>query len=161
MSLPCAVIDRLFKRLAATYGAAWDRALGAAPVADVKTAWGHELAGFGGDEGLQAIAWALAHLPERCPNAIEFRNLCRQAPAPDRPALAPPPAKADPDRVRAEFARLADLRERLGQPVGGERLDWARRILARRDSGAKVSPTVAGMAADALAGRCALPQGRV
>ncbi len=27
------------------------------------------------------VAWALENLPERCPNVIEFRNLCRQAPA--------------------------------------------------------------------------------
>ena len=39
-------IERVFLRLAATYGAAWDRALGQAPIGDVKTVWAHELSAF-------------------------------------------------------------------------------------------------------------------
>lgn len=46
MSLPIVAIDRLFARLHATYGAAWDRAMGSVPVADAKAAWAHELGGF-------------------------------------------------------------------------------------------------------------------
>ena len=38
MSFPIVAIDRLFARLNATYGAAWDRALGSVPVADAKAA---------------------------------------------------------------------------------------------------------------------------
>ena len=50
MTIAVEAIDRLFQRLAATYGAAWDRSLGQAPIADVKTAWAHEMqAALGGD----------------------------------------------------------------------------------------------------------------
>ena len=56
MSLPVQALDRLFSRLAATYGAAWERSLGSTPLADVKTAWSHELSGFSGS--LNRIAWA-------------------------------------------------------------------------------------------------------
>ena len=95
MSLPVQALDRLFARLAATYGAAWERSLGSTPLADVKTAWSHELSGFAGS--LNRIAWALENLPPKCPNVIEFKALCRQAPAPDglcRPD--PPPRTPDP-----------------------------------------------------------------
>lgn len=148
MSLPTKAIDRLFERLAATYGAAWDRSLGATPVCDVKTVWAHELAGYG--DRLADVAWALENLPERCPNVIEFRNLCRRAPAPEVPRLPEP--KADPERVRAEFAKLADLRDSMAATAksGVRNVEWAHRILARRDAGEKISPTVLAMAKGAL-----------
>lgn len=142
MSLQCTAVDRLFARLGATYGAAWDRSLGSLPIADVKTAWAHELAGFA--TRLQDVAWALEHLPERCPNAIEFRNLCRQAPRPAEPVIEGP--KADPERVRAELAKLGDLRQ--AKPL--ESREWARRILARRDNGERLSRTVIAFACEAL-----------
>jgi len=136
-------IDRLFKRLSATYGAAWERSLGAVPVGDTKTVWAHELSAFKGS--LHRIAWALENLPEKCPNVIEFKNLCRKAPAPELEALPEP--KADPERVKAELAKLGEIKT-VPQEAG--RFDWAHRILARQASGAKVSPTVVQMAQSAI-----------
>lgn len=95
--IPAAVIDRLFKRLAATYGAAWDRAMGNAPLEDVREVWAHELAGFG--DKLSDIAWALDNLPEKCPNVLEFRTHARRAPAPVFKQLEAP--KPDVQRVKA------------------------------------------------------------
>lgn len=130
MSLQALTVDRLFSRLSATYGAAWDRAMGSAPIADVKTAWAHELAGFHGR--LESIAWALQNLPERVPNVIEFRNLARRAPVADVPLLPEP--KADPERLRAELEKLAPvLAQPVAQSVDGR--DWARRIVARHEAG--------------------------
>lgn len=143
MSLPTPVIDRLFQRLAATYGASWDRSLGQAPIGDVKTAWAHELQGFSSQ--LEAIAWALENLPERCPNLIEFRNLARKAPAPDVPRLPEP--KADPGRVAAELAKLAPIRADHGKRAGVD-AGWSHRILARHADGGIVTPTVLRMARD-------------
>jgi len=136
-------IDRLFKRLSATYGAAWERSLGAVPVGDTKTVWAHELSAFKGS--LHRIAWALENLPEKCPNVIEFKNLCRKAPAPELEALPEP--KADPERVKAELAKLGEIKT-VPQEAG--RFDWAHRVLARQASGAKVSPTVVQMAQSAI-----------
>ena len=142
MSLPDKAIDRLFQRLSATYGAAWVRQWADVPMADVKAAWAHELATFA--QSLHRIAWALENLPPKCPNAIEFKALCRQAPAPETPRLPEP--KADPARVRAELAKLGARQPgELQDPK-----DWARRILARHEAGEKLSPTTLRFAREAL-----------
>lgn len=142
-------IDRIFKRMAATYGAAWDRSIGQAPIADVKTAWAHELSGFlRNRDAMMFIAWALENLPERCPNVIEFRNLCRQAPAPEMPKLPEP--KADPERVKAELAKLQPLREATTSPTAFDPKGWARNIVARHESGIRINPTTLQMARQAL-----------
>lgn len=138
-------IDRLFKRLAATYGAAWDRSLGETPVADVKTVWAHELAPF--ENSMHRIAWALENLPDRCPNVLEFKRLCRSAPSPDVPALPEP--KADPARVAAELAKLQVIVPRGEAPRSPEK-DWAKRILQRAKDGCVVNATSLRMARDAL-----------
>jgi len=143
MSLSVETIEWLFKRLLATYGAAWDRSLGTAPILDVKAAWAHELSGFSGR--LDDLAWALENLPERCPNVIEFRALARSAPAPKAARLEPPPPKAAPQQVSAALERM-----RADPGDDPDRRNWARRILARREAGEKVSPTVVEMARNAL-----------
>lgn len=124
-------INRLFERLAATYGAAWDRALGTAPLPDVKTVWADVLNGF--SDKLHAVAWALENLPERCPNVIEFRNLCRRAPSLEALALPPPPS--DPQRLRAELAKLEPLIDAMRVPKKIDGKAWARRLQARHAGG--------------------------
>ena len=148
MSLPAEVIDRLFSRLNAVYGAAWDRQMGNAPLADVKSVWGHELAGFSDKLGM--LAWALDNLPERCPNVIEFKHLARRAPVPETARLPEP--KADPARVAAELAKLVPAVEKARvEPV--DHKAWARRILAGIAAGDRRTPTVEKFARDAL-GQC-------
>lgn len=145
MSLPVQALDRMFARLAATYGAAWERSLGSTPLADVKTAWSHELSGFSGS--LNRIAWALENLPPKCPNVIEFKALCRQAPAPEAPRLPEP--KADPERVKAELAKLAPVRQAVATSQRDGR-EWARRIVARSEAGDRVRPITLRFAKEAL-----------
>jgi hypothetical protein len=146
MTFPVQAIDRLFQRLAATYGASWERSLGQAPIADAKSAWAHELQGFAGR--LDCLAWALENLPEKVPNVIEFRNLCRRAPEPATPRL-PEPA-ADPARVAAEIAKLGHLREPPA-PRGPVDYSWAERLVARADAGERVSYLPLKMAREVLA----------
>jgi hypothetical protein len=146
MSLPIPAIDRLFQRLAATYGAAWDRSMGSTPVNDFKAAWAHELSGFTGR--LDALAWALENLPEKCPNVIEFRNLARRAPEPETPRLPEPPA--DPERLRAELAKLQPILDEAKRAVTTDRLAWARRIVSRRQAGERVAHGTYRIAAEAL-----------
>ena len=145
MSLPTEAVERLFSRLSATYGSAWDRARGTAPISDWKTTWGHELSGFAKD--LNAIAWALENLPERCPNVIEFRNLCRQSPRDDQPLLEKP--KGDPAKIAAELMKLGELRANLQAPLP-EAKDWARRILRRQVAGDRVPSISVRFAKEAL-----------
>jgi hypothetical protein len=146
MSLSTKAIDRLFERLAATYGVAWAHQWTSVPIADAKAAWAHELSGFGGQ--MDALAWGLENLPERCPNVIEFRNLCRRAPAPELPRLPEP--KANPERLRAELAKLADVRAKVANPKPDGAKDWARRIIGRFNAGDKVRPVSLRFAREAL-----------
>ena len=127
------VIDRLFNRLSATYGADWTRQWANVPISDIKTAWGHELAGYIGH--LSAIAYALENLPERCPNVIQFRNICRAAPSHEPPRIEPPRAKAE--LIAAELLRMGGMREKPPQVDGR---DWARRIIARHEQGDRIRP---------------------
>ena len=135
------VIDRLFNRLSATYGADWTRQWANIPISDIKTAWGHELAGY--INNLNAITHALDNLPERCPNVIQFRNLCRTAPAREVPRIDPP--KADPERVKAELAKLTPA------PARTDGREWARRILARHAQGDRIGVFALKQARGALA----------
>ncbi len=146
MSLPTKAIDRLFHRLAATYGSEWDRSIGVTPLNDVKTAWAHELSGFASPEGMQCIAWALENLPERAPNVIQFKHLCRKAPMPEMPQLPEP--QADPQRMKSELAKLGAILNKPKESMDG--LGWARQIIAKRDAGMKVASLPLRMATEAL-----------
>lgn len=149
MSLPMKAVERLFQRLGATYGAAWTRQWADVPMSDVQTAWAHELSVFA--DWLEAIAWALDNLPPRCPNVIEFKNLCRQAPA--RAVAALPAPAADPARIAAELAKLAPLRQATASVAAGAAIDhkaWAKRIMARHDAGDNINPASLRFAREAL-----------
>lgn len=157
MSLSAKAVDRIFDRMAATYGLSWDRSLGSAPVADVKTIWAHELSGFADKDRLPHIAWALENLPETPPNAIKFRNLCRLAPELEVPKLPAP--KADPERVKAEVAKLIDAAgiKRGPQAEKADHKAWARRILAEKTAGINVSAIRLRFANEALREHIAEP----
>ena len=146
MSLHIKAIDRLFQRMAASYGAQWTRQWQDVPMADVKTTWAHELDVF--SNSLHRIAWALENLPPRCPNVIQFKDLCRQAPAVDVPRLPEP--KADPERVKAEIAKLGDLRAKVVTGGGIDHKAWAKAIMARYHACEKLSPTTLRFAREAL-----------
>lgn len=126
-------VDYIFAQCAATYGAAWDKALGQAPISDTKTVWLNAIAPFKSSK--KRIVWALQNLPERCPNPIQFRNLCQQAPMPELPALPEP--KADPERVARELAKLGQIRSKQESPHGLK--DWAHRLQARDQAGEKLN----------------------
>jgi hypothetical protein len=137
MSLPLQAVDRLFDRLTASYGRQFVNLYEGMDMNAVKSTWAHELSGYG--HNLKAIAWALENLPDRAPNVIAFRTLCRQAPATEVPLLPLP--KADPERMRAELAKLAPLRAQVVAASGHDHKAWARRIVARHAAGEKINPT--------------------
>ena len=146
MSLPIKAIDRLFERLGATYGATWTRQWADIPIGDAKSAWAHELAGFNGQ--LEALAWGLENLPEKCPNVIEFRNLCRRAPAPELPRLPEP--KADPERMRRELSKLGQIKQQVLSVKTLDSKEWARRLIARHEGGENIKPVCLRFAREAL-----------
>lgn len=146
MSLPLKAVDRLFERLALTYGRQFTDLYAAADPSAVKTLWGHELSIFAGS--LHRIAWALENLPPRCPNVIEFKSLCRQAPSPEAPMLPEP--KADPERLKQELAKLGDIRAKVVSESKVDHKAWARRIVARQEAGDRINPTSLRFAREAL-----------
>lgn len=149
MSLPLKAIDRLFDRLAATYGRQWLLMWDGVDGNAVKSSWAHELEPF--TNSLHRIAWALENLPPKCPNVIEFKALCRQAPAPDTPRLPEP--KADPERVKTELAKLGHMHPSLRAAPSGMAVDhksWAKIIVARHEAGEKITPISLRFAREAL-----------
>lgn len=139
-----AAVDHVFQIMGATYGAAWDRSLGQAPIGDVKTMWGDALADFmHNDDAKRAIVWALKNLPDTVPNSRQFRSLCRQAPAKVVPML---PAPVVNPEIAAKV--LGGLKASALPKV--DHKAWAHRIIERAKSGAKVSPTVLQMASNAI-----------
>jgi hypothetical protein len=133
--------DHLFSRLLAVYGTQWTKQWQDLPMQDAKDAWARELGQYAGR--LEAIAYALDNLPERAPNAVQFRNLCRSAPGPA--AIALPMPEANPARMREELAKLGHVTGAKVQTTTGA-MDWAPEIIARHAAGAKITPTVLGMA---------------
>lgn len=133
MSLSTKAIDRLFRRLTATYGNEFASKWDAVEMSDLKTAWAHELSAFSGN--LNAIGWALENLPDRCPNLMQFKTLCKQAPKPDALMLDAP--KASADIVDKELAKMAA--DALAPPVDDDgHVDhkrWAHKLKARHDAG--------------------------
>ncbi|MCX8017697.1 MAG: hypothetical protein N2690_07355, partial [Rhodocyclaceae bacterium] len=117
-------------------------------IRDVKALWAHELAAY--ERRLDAIAWALDHLPPKCPNLVEFKDLCREAPRHEPLPLPEPPA--DPARVKAELAKLGHKPpgERASGPVTVDNKAWAKRIIARHEQGEKIRPISLRFAREAL-----------
>lgn len=150
MTLPIEVVDRLFQRMAGAYMAGWDRALGNAPLNDVKSTWAAELAEFGRTpQSLRRIAWGLENLPDRPPSAPEFKRLCRQAPMPDEPRIEAP--RADPGRVAAELTKLEPIRAARGASSSGvDHRAWARAIVARHEAGERLNGFTLRCAKEAL-----------
>jgi hypothetical protein len=139
-------VDHVFKVLGATYGAAWDRSLGNAPIQDVKTVWGDALSDFmHTKDARSAISWALKNLPDTTlpPNSRQFRSLCRNAPS-KAPVMLPAPvvnpeiAAKVLEGLSASPVKKEDYRERF------------RRILADEKAGVRRSPTVLQMARNGL-----------
>lgn len=148
MALPLQAIDRLFDRLVTTYGRQFSAMYEGVDLNAVKLTWAHELAGYAGS--LRSIAWALEHLPERVPNVIAFRNLCRQAPQAGAPRIAAPAANTE--TVVAELARLAPLRAAMASTVRAAPKEWAHRIVAQHAAGQSVRPISLRFARQALHG---------
>jgi len=135
-----AAVDHVFSIMGATYGAAWDRSLGTAPIVDVKTIWADALSGFmHSDESKRMIMWGLKNLPDTVINARQFRSLCKTAPSKKLDMLPAP-------TVNPEIA--AKVLGALSREIKTiDHKQWAMVILANPKGR---TPTVIQMAKDAL-----------
>ena len=137
MTLPIAAVERLFDRLSMTYGTEFKNKWSGFPLSDVKTAWGYELAQFA--DNLNAIGWALKNLPERCPNLVEFKSLCKQAPRPSTIALDAPKASIEVvDKVLAEIA-LKAFKKPVDENGKTDHKQWAKKLRDRHARGENLS----------------------
>jgi len=95
MPFPQNYADALFARLAVRYGAAFMSQWRDVDPSAVKADWCDVLDGW--EKLPKDIAWALANLPEKPINAVQFRSLLRAAPR-EQEVLLPAP-KANPELV--------------------------------------------------------------
>lgn len=129
MSLPLLWVDKIFEKLTLTHGQAFLARWRDIDLNAVKSDWMHELSGF--ENAPHCIAFALANQPQKPPNVVEFKALCRMAPAVETQQLPEP--KADPARIAAELAKLAPLRVAVDRTHGMR--EWAYILKARHESG--------------------------
>jgi hypothetical protein len=137
MSISIAAIERLFDRLSMTYGSEFKNKWNGIPLNEVKSSWSHELGIFA--DNLNAIGWALQNLPDRCPNLIEFKSLCKQAPRPTTIALDAPKAPVEVvDKVLAEIA-LKAFKAPKDDNGNVDHKRWAKKLKTWHDNGGKLS----------------------
>ena len=79
MTMPSSWVDKIFQKLTLVYGRDFLGRWEGVPLEEVKADWGHELNGY--ENAPQAIAYALQNLPPKAPTVLEFRAICRSAPA--------------------------------------------------------------------------------
>lgn len=158
MSLPNAWIDKIFERLALTYGRDFLGRWEGIDLDAVKDDWADKLAGFEHFGG-GAIAYALDHLPERAPTVIEFAAIARKGPFKTGAAALPAPEnkpRGPNDIERATMRRLAvDIR--AGTLFAKPGRGWAYDLLQCHSAGWrngakwKATPVALDMARDAIA----------
>jgi hypothetical protein len=124
-----AAVDHVFAVLAATYGAAWTKSLGTAPISMTKTVWAYQLSHFTHSQvSKRRIVWALQNPLDSVPDAVKFRNLCRSAPSAEKEVFALP-APTNSAIVTEIVSKLKDGAVACGMK------DWAHRLKKRHDAG--------------------------
>ena len=129
-------VKGVLSALLQTYGAEFSGKYAASTPQELQAAWATELRAYTHD--LDAIAWALRHLPERCPNPVQFRNLCAQAPRAQQQAKDVAPVRGP---TPAERETLRESRDGIasGGLFAKPSADWAYLLLERHERGEYVS----------------------
>jgi len=141
MSLPLPWVDRIFDKMTLTYGQHFLNRWRDLDLNAVKSDWMYELSGF--EKAPHAIAFGLSNLPETAPTVVQFKNLCRQAPSVEVPAL--PVKPMDAEKITAVIAPLIERMSALPKTVDFKQ--WAKDILANPKGR---TPTAIQMARNAL-----------
>jgi hypothetical protein len=137
--LPELVVERIFATMRGTYGVSFDRQWEPPPdrspaqhLAELRRFWAQELAAWADD--VDAISWALSHLPPKPPNLLEFRALCARRPEPIR--AAEPAQPVSPARMRRVLEKLRTLG---AEKASKDPRAWARRLQAHELRGSEMS----------------------
>lgn len=133
-------VDQLFALFAASYGKRWLDMWDGMDMDLVASVWMAELDGL----KLRHIKFGLQHRPrEFPPTAMQFRDLCKQAPDPPMQSLPDNTRKADPARLQAILATI---------PRGAARdpLACAQKHLERLNAGERLTPTQRDLVRKAL-----------
>ncbi len=93
------VIEMIFKKFGVTYGNEFFDQYKNVQIREVMQNWAKELSGFRPHE----IAYGLECLPDRPPNVIQFRAVCRMAPPPMIKLLSQP---IDKEKGKREIEKL-------------------------------------------------------
>jgi hypothetical protein len=145
MSLPLQWVDKIFLKLTLVYGREFIGRWEGLEIADVKTDWGHELAGF--EKWPEAIAYALANLPTgKPPTVIEFRAMAAKAPRKVLEALPAP--MASPEKVAAELEEARKAVKPSVHNIDGKA--WARALIEREKAGEVLGYAIGKLAHAAL-----------
>lgn len=117
--LPSAWVEKIFARMQGVYGREFLGQYGTgmvngidAGIENAKIVWAEELGSF--VKWPEAIAYALEHLPERVPNCIKFKELCRNAPRPEPVKLE---YKLTDEQLAENKARVKKMMEELRQKM--------------------------------------------
>lgn len=112
--LPLAWVERIFSRLDNIYGndftGKFSRVVDGQEIGlpSAMQVWAEELGTF--SDWPEAIAHALKHLPERPPNAIQFRELCRHAPARSNgQMITQQPTAEDRERAKENIRKIREM----------------------------------------------------
>lgn len=151
-------VENAFERMARQYGSAFD-AVYAGDIDAVKREWALQLQQV--PEVLDAIPWALLHLPDRVPSLPQFRRLCEGAPRSRQQAMVSDsaPTRGPTPEERERLRQLAaDIRG--GTMFARPGRDWAQRVIDRHVSGEHPStPAALAMAAEVVGQRANVPRG--
>lgn len=146
MSLPLPWVDKIFHKLTLVYGRDFIGRWEGLELADVKTDWAHELAGF--ENFPDGISFALSNMPAgRPPNVLEFRAMAYRAPKPELKQIEAP--KANPDKVAEELRKAVAAVKKPAQN-GVDHKAWAKALIARDAAGERVRPISLRFAREAL-----------
>ena len=122
LTLPNAWVEKIFARLQGIYGREFVGQYSTgmvngidAGLENAKATWAEELGSF--VKWPEAIAYALEHLPERVPNCIKFKELCRMAPRPEPVQIE---YKISDEQMAINKAKvkkmMEELREKMAMP---------------------------------------------
>lgn len=143
-------VERIFSRLAASFGAAFGRQWDGTNLSEVKATWAEKLGGFTApqiSEALKACEEVKSDGRAYPPNLPEFIEFCRNAARRSGTvALLTPPTLS---KEEAE-ARIREVSQKVGQLPERNPRAWAHELRARYLAGDRLLPVQIGSASEAL-----------